>query len=228
MWSIFLPRLCYSGIEFIFFFPDYPVVLPSVPGCVLSPHRRKDHRTSPRNGVGLDCSSSQLHIQEDSSFLENRDWHNCLYLANSSFKIHSFDLFGYEIAARQQNRNHQWKFFLQEGRWFNWPWNWELLLRVSCPLSWEFKWKKQENRVQIVANPSTSFFWFHRKQEVSLSVAQISCLKGTATETIVSLAQKTLHKWVFQSEQNSSSAPSSLWRTALWALLTNLHFHPEF
>lgn len=128
-----------------------------LPRCALSPHKRKDHRTSPRDGVGVDCSSSQLHIQEDSSFLENRDWHNCLYLANSSFKIHSFDLFGYEIAARQQNMNHQWKFFLQEGGWFNWPWNWELLLRVSCPLSWEFKWRKQENRVQIVANPSIIF-----------------------------------------------------------------------
>lgn len=49
------------------------------------------------------------------------------------------------------------EFFLQEGGWFNWPWNWELLLGVSRPLSWEFKWKKQENRVQIVANPSIIF-----------------------------------------------------------------------
>lgn len=132
--------------------------------CSVSP-QEKGPQNIPQDGVSLDCSS-QLHIQEDSSFLENRGWHNCLYLANSSFKIHSFHLFGYEIAARQQNRNHQWKFFLQEGRWFNWPWNWELLLRVSCPLSWEFKWKKQENRVLIVANPSTIFKNFTKNKRV--------------------------------------------------------------
>lgn len=99
------------------------MVLSSVPGCVLSPHR-----TSP--GMGWALSAAHLTaIQEDPSSLENRDWQHCLDLANSSFKIHSFHLFGYEIAARQQSRNHQWKFFLQEGRWFNWPWNWELLLK---------------------------------------------------------------------------------------------------
>lgn len=188
-WRIFLPRFCYSGMEFIlvFFFPDNPVVLTSDPGCVWSPHRRKDHRTFPRDGVGLDCSS-QLHIQEDSSFLENRDWHNCLYLAKSWFKINSFHLFGYEIAARQQNRNHQWKFFLQEGRWFNWPWNWELLLRVSCPVSWEFKWKKQEKQGPNSGKSQHYLKKITKNQEVSLSVAQISCPKRTAIRTIVSLA----------------------------------------
>lgn len=54
---------------------------------------------------------------------------------------------------------------------------------------------------------SQYFFHFskaHRKQEVSLSVAQISCLERTVIESIVNPVQKTLYKLFFQSEQNSS------------------------
>lgn len=99
-WSIFLPRFGYSGIEFILSFPDDPVVLWL---CLPTEHP-----------PGMGWALAAL-IQENSNLLENRDWHNGLYLANSSFKIHSFHLFGYETAARQKNRNHQWKFFLQEA-----------------------------------------------------------------------------------------------------------------
>lgn len=63
----------------------------------------------------------------------------------------------------------------------------------------EFKWKKQEMRVQIVASHSTFFYSSraHRRQEVSLSVAQISCLERTVTEIIVNPVQKPLYELSF-------------------------------
>lgn len=160
LWSIFLPRFQYSGIEFTLVFPDYPVVL-SCPrlwqhrclAVFCLPTRERSTEIPQGWGGQLISATHPRGFQ-----LPGEQGLTKLLVSSKQFIQNSSLRFVWIWnSSKTAKYESPMKFFLQEGGWFNWPWNWELLLGVSRPLSWEFKWKKQENRVQIVANPSIIF-----------------------------------------------------------------------